>query len=116
MEQLNRIELKGSVGSVRIRQAGERNVASISLVTNFAYKDRDGEPVIESTWHNVCAWEGKGVMKLEEIRRGAPLHVIGRVRTHKYTGSDGQEKAVQEVLAYRLQALDTSDGQLQCEM
>jgi len=115
MEQLNRIELKGAVGSVRIRQVGEKSVASISLVTNFAYKDKDGEPVIEATWHNICAWEGRGIMKLEEVRRGTPLHVIGRLRSHRYTGNDGQERIVPEVLAYRMQALE-SDTQLQCEM
>ena len=115
MEQLNRIELKGAVGSVRIRQVEEKNVASISLVTNFAYKNKDGEPVIEETWHNIVAWEGKGVMKLDDIRKGYPLHVIGRQRTHRFTGSDGQERMMPEVLAYKVQALQT-DGQLQCEM
>lgn len=58
MEQLNRLEIRGNVGNVNILKVGETRVAHFSVATNFAYKGRNGEPVIETTWHNVTAWEG----------------------------------------------------------
>ena len=42
MEQLNRIELKGVVGNVRIQDFNESRMARIGLATNYAYKDREG--------------------------------------------------------------------------
>lgn len=53
MEQLNRLEIRGNVGNVNILKVGETRVAHFSVATNFAYKGRNGEPVIETTWHNV---------------------------------------------------------------
>ena len=47
MEQLNRIEIRGHVGNVNVVAVGDAKVAHFSVVTNFAYKSRNNEPVIE---------------------------------------------------------------------
>lgn len=109
MQQLNRIELKGQVGSVRVQTALERKVAHISVVTNYAYKDRNGMPVIESTWHNVTVWEGKDVPDLDSITKGDKIWVVGRQRNQKYTASDGSEKTSTEVAAYKVSLIDSDD-------
>ncbi len=49
MEQLNRIEIRGNVGNVNVLNVGNTRVAHFSVATNFAYKDRNGEPVIDTT-------------------------------------------------------------------
>ena len=100
MEQLNRIEIRGNVGSVMINTVGDTRVAHFSVATNYAYKTQNGEPVIETTWHNVTAWEGsKGVPSLGFITKGAPVYACGRLRTQKYMGNDGTEKYSLEILA-----------------
>ena len=47
-QQLNRIEIKGNVGAVRLQVVGNSRVAKISVATNYVYKGRDGDPVIET--------------------------------------------------------------------
>lgn len=69
MEQLNRIEIRGNVGNVRIQNVGGRNVARMTVATNLAYKAQDGCAVIETTWHNVTAFEGKEIHGLEKIEK-----------------------------------------------
>ena len=49
MEQLNRIELRGNVGNVRVSDVGGSKVARFSLATNFIYKGKDNEGVVETT-------------------------------------------------------------------
>ena len=49
MEQLNKLELRGNVGFSRVQVFNSRKVARFSVATNYAYKDRDGMPVIETT-------------------------------------------------------------------
>lgn len=115
MEQLNRIELRGSVGFVRVQNFENTRVARFSLATNVAYKDRDGGPVIETTWHNVSAWEGRGIKDLDQIEKGAKIYVQGRVRNQKYTGPDGVEHVSSEVLASRVVMIDVNEP-LQYEM
>ena len=48
---------------------------------------------------------------LTKIEKGAPLYVSGRVRTSKFTGSDGTEKQVYEVVANKITFEDPSPMQ-----
>ncbi|MBR1928108.1 MAG: single-stranded DNA-binding protein [Bacteroidales bacterium] len=107
MEQLNKIEIRGNVGNVNILKVGNTRVAHFSVATNFAYKDRNGEPVIETTWHYVTAWEGnKGIPPLDTIAKGFPIYVCGRLRTQKYISGDGSEKTSYDIIANTIEAVD----------
>lgn len=109
MEQLNRIELRGNVGNVRISEVGESTVAKFSLATNFMYRGKDNEAVVETTWHNIVAWSGKGMPAFSSIVKGAPVYVSGRLRSSRFTGSDGTEKTVYEVIAAKVEILDSRE-------
>lgn len=105
MEQINRIELAGIVGSVRIQHFGDKQMARFTVVTNRAYKNREGAPVIETTWHNVAAFEGKFVQDIEKLEKGMPVKVIGRLQIQRYTGMDGIERTSVDVICSRLTLL-----------
>jgi single-strand DNA-binding protein len=115
MEQLNKIELRGVVGNVRVMTFDENKMAQISLATNYAYKDRDGTAVIDTSWHHIVAWEGRNVQQLEKIGKGSRLYVQGRVRYRNYTGVDGVDRVATEILASRLNILSDDDS-MQYEM
>ena len=112
MEYINKIELLGKVGTVRTNVVNGTRVANFSLVTDFLYKTRDGNPVSEATWLNVVAWEGREIQDMDYIAKGAVVHVHGRIRSSKFEGSDGTEKQLYEVLANRLRVTEkASDTQ-----
>jgi len=115
MEQLNRIELRGTVGSVKYQIYNDTAVVRLTLATNLAYKDKDGGAVIDTTWHNVSAWESRDIQNLDKIEKGTKLYVTGRMRNQKFTGVDGVDRYTSEVQARRLVILD-EDTNLQCEM
>ena len=115
MEQLNKVELKGIVGSVRIQTYEESRMARIGLATNYAYKDREGTAVIDTSWHNVIAWEGRNIQGLEKIGKGTKLHVIGRLRYQNYTGVDGIDRVGTDILANQVQIID-DPSQMSYEM
>ncbi len=115
MEQLNKIELRGVVGSVRIQSYEVNKMARISLATNFAYKDRDGTAVIDTSWHHIVAWEGRNIQHLDKIGKGTRLHVIGRVRYQNFTGVDGVDRVATDILANRLTILNDEEP-MQYEM
>lgn len=106
MEQINRIELKGNVGNIRIKTVGDNTVANFSLATNYLYTGKNGEGVVETTWFNVVAWGGKGMPDFKNITKGMPLHVTGRMRTAKFNGNDGEEKTIYEVVANRVSTVE----------
>ena len=115
MEQMNRIELRGNVGSVKIQTNNEKKMARFTLATNKAYKDRNGEPVIETTWHSVIAFEGRNVQNLDQLDKGSKVYVCGRLRIQKYTGMDGIERNSCDVLASKVNLIE-DDDQLEYEM
>ena len=98
MEFINRIELVGVVGMIRKQTYSGRMVANFSIVTEYAYKDRNGGSVIETMWHNVVAWQN-GDMPLDLIERGTSVCVQGRLRCRRYTGENGETKVSYEVIA-----------------
>ncbi len=98
MEQLNKVEIRGIIGSVYVKDFGNTKVANISVATSHAYKSQDGSLVIETTWHNVVAWEGEIIQNLDQLKKGALIHVRGRLRNRKYLASDGSERTVCDIL------------------
>lgn len=109
MEQLNRIEIRGNVGAVRLQIVGNSRVAKISIATNYVYKGRDGDPVIETTWHYVSAWEGKNMPDLSTIHKGDKIYVVGRLRSQRYTAADGTERTAYDVLASKVQLIESDE-------
>ena len=111
MEQINRIELQGRVGSVRMNEYNGSRVVNFSLVTEILYKNRDGNAQSETTWTNVAAWEGRDISDLHLITKGTPVFVSGRLRSVRHTGQDGVEKTFYEVLANKVRILtDTPEN------
>jgi len=111
MEHLNRIELRGRVGTVRTNEVNGNKVANFSVVTEHLYKTRDGQAVSETTWFNVAAWNGKDMPDLEQIVKGMPIYVSGRIRTSRYTSADGIERQYYEILAQKVRFLaEEPDG------
>jgi len=109
MEQLNRIELRGVVGSIRMQTFSENVMARMTVATNYAYKDRDGAAVIDTSWHNVVAWEGKNIHGLDKIERGTKIYVAGRLRYQKYTGADGVERVSTDIVANKITVIDDTE-------
>ena len=48
-QYINRVELQGIVGTSRVSDLGEKKVVNFSLATNYAFKDRQGSSLIETT-------------------------------------------------------------------
>lgn len=103
MESLNRVELKGTLGNINLTQVGDKKHARFSVATDYAYRNKDGEAVIETTWHNVSAWDDNG--KISELKRGDKVHVLGRLRNLRYRTADGEERSAWEVLAHEVKVL-----------
>ena len=99
MEQINKIELQGRVGTVRIQTYNGHRVANFSVAVDTAFKNRAGELTIDTTWFNCVAWENTPG-RLDNLVKGAPIHIHGRVRQRKYTAQDGSERTSFEVLVF----------------
>lgn len=105
MEHLNRIEIRGIIGSVYVKNYGNAKSANFSVATEYCFTSQDGCAIIETTWHRVVAWEGERIRDLDKLKKGERVHVIGRIRTQKYIAADGTERAVFEIIANKVEIM-----------
>lgn len=97
MEFLNRVNLAGIIGQVRVTEIGKTKYARVSLATNLAFK-KNGAVVIETTWHNLTIFQSDKTADLSLLEKGKALRAVGRIRNQRFTGSDGQEHYLTEIL------------------
>lgn len=103
---INHVELQGRVGTVRIQSVGEQMVSTFSLQTNHFYTLKDGSAKIcEACWHCISAYESETVVT-KGLTRGSLVHLEGRLRTSRYTATDGSERTFTEVIASSLEVLE----------
>ena len=105
MEQINKIELRGNVGNVKIQEYGGSESIRFSLATNYAYKGKDGQPVIETTWHSCIAFESGHVSGLDRIAKGTAVHLTGRIRCRRFVDINNAERNATEIVADSLEVL-----------
>lgn len=111
MEHLNRIEIRGRVGTVRTNEVNESKVANFSVVSEFLYKTREGIATSETTWFNVTAWQNKDMPDFSQLIKGSPIYVAGRMRSVRYTSAEGVEKQFYEVLANKIRILSEESSE-----
>lgn len=104
LEQLNRVELIGVVGRTSSQTYGENTLVRFSVATNYAYKDREGNVIIDTTWHNVCAWENDNPTAAG-LYRGDKVHVLGRIRMQKYITENGKTSSAPEIIATKVERI-----------
>ena len=101
---VNTTTLMGRVGKdAEVRMAGQSKVATFSLCTGGKYKTNDGREIDDTAWHNIVAWRHLADLAEKYIRKGSQLLVIGRLTYRKYTGNDGVERNVTEIIADKIE-------------
>jgi single-strand DNA-binding protein len=113
---VNKVILVGNVGKdpdVRHLEGGT-SVASFPLATSETYKNKSGEKVTNTEWHNIVVWRGLAEVAEKYVKKGAQLYIDGRIRSRSYDDKDGNKKYITEIYADTLRLLgkksDTDSG------
>jgi len=113
---VNKVILVGNVGKdpeVRYLEGGTA-VCSFSMATSETYRNRDGERVSNTEWHNIVLWRGLAEVAEKYIKKGSQLYIEGRIRTRSWEDRDGNKRYTTEVIGDNMQMLGRrSDDQQQ---
>lgn len=108
---VNSVTLLGRVGKdAEVRTAGQNKVATFSLCTGGKYKTNDGREIDDTAWHSIVAWRNLAELAEKYIRKGSQILVIGRLSYRKYTGNDGVERSVTEIIADKIELCGAKDS------
>ncbi|NLW36855.1 MAG: single-stranded DNA-binding protein [Syntrophorhabdus aromaticivorans] len=105
MEQLNSVTLRGIIGNARIQNIGDTEMARFSVATDHIFKNRSGEVVCETTWHQCTAFKSEKMPDFSSLVKGAGVEVKGRLRNNRFTDSNGVERTVTEILASQVSVI-----------
>lgn len=100
MAGVNKVILVGNLGKdpqVRYLDSGVA-VANFSLATTENYKNKEGERVSQTEWHNVVLWRGLAEVAEKYLKKGASVYVEGRIRTRKWEDKEGVTRYSTEIL------------------
>ncbi len=109
---LNRVTLIGHLGKdpeVRRLETGAV-VAKFSLATSESYKDKDGNKVKTTEWHNVVVWRSQAEFAEKYLKKGMLAYVEGKLTNREYTDKDNVKKFFTEIVAYSVQSLERREG------
>jgi len=108
MAGVNKVILVGNLGKdpeVRTLENG-RKVANFSLATSEAYKDKNGERVERTEWHNIVFWGPIAEVIERYVKKGSKIFVEGKLRTRSYE-QDGVKKYITEIDGQNMTMLDS---------
>lgn len=104
---VNKAILVGNVGKdpeVRYLDEGTA-IAKFPLATSETYKNRAGERVSTTEWHNVVLWRGLAQVAEKYVKKGTQLYVEGRIKTRSYDDQEGNKKYITEIVGDQMQLL-----------
>lgn len=113
MAGVNKVILLGNLGKdpeVRHLENG-RAVANFSLATSEVYKNKNGEKVTTTEWHNIVMWSPLAEIAEKYLKKGNQVYLDGKIQTRTYDDKDGNRKYMTEIVVQNLNMLGSkNDG------
>ncbi len=101
MTGVNKVILVGNLGKdpeVKYLDSGVA-VANFSLATTESYKNKEGERVNQTEWHNIVLWRGLAEVAEKWLKKGSSVYIEGKIKTRKWEDKDGNTRYNTEILA-----------------
>ena len=104
---VNKVILVGNVGKdPETRYIDESTaITKFPLANSETYKNKSGERVSTTEWHNVVLWRGLAQVAEKYVKKGTQIYIEGRIKTRSYDDADGNRKYITEIVGDQLQLL-----------
>ena len=95
---VNKVILIGNLGKDPevISFDGGVKKASFSIATTEVYRNRDGQDIEQTEWHNIVMWRGLAEVAEKYLRKGSQIYVEGRIKYRTYE-KDGQKRYITDI-------------------
>jgi single-strand DNA-binding protein len=112
MAGVNKVILIGNLGKdpeVRHLEGGTA-VAKFPLATTESFKDKAGQRIEQTEWHNVVLWRGLAEVAEKFLKKGMTIYVEGKLRTRSWDDKEGHKHYTTEVVADNFTILSKREG------
>ncbi|MBP1840453.1 single-stranded DNA-binding protein [Formosa algae] len=103
----NKVQLIGNLGNDPeiINLESGSTLAKFSIATNESYKNKSGEKVTDTQWHNVVAWGATAKLIENYLTKGKEVAIEGKLTSRSYDTKDGEKRFVTEVVCNEIMML-----------
>ena len=107
---VNKVILVGNLTrDAEFRQAGQSQVASFGVATSEKFKDRNGQMLEETEFHNCEIFGSEGVYPY--LKKGQQVYIEGKIKTDKWTDQQGQARESKKIRVFQLQLVGSRPQQ-----
>jgi len=109
MYGVNKVTLIGRVGKDPETKFLENGVAvtTFSLATSESYKNKTGEKVTNTEWHNIVLWRGLAEVASKYVKKGSSLYIEGKITTRSWEDKDGNKRSSTDIIGNNMVMLDS---------
>lgn len=111
MAGVNKVILIGNLGKDPEMKYLEGNIARLnfSLATSDSYKDKNGNRIEQTEWHNVVMWRTLAETAEKMLKKGTQVYIEGKLQTRQWNDKDGNKRNVTEIIAESFVILQKRD-------
>ncbi len=112
MSGVNKVILIGNLGKdpdLRNFEGGNV-VANFTMATTEVYRDRNGNKVDQTEWHNIAMWGKLAEIAGKILRKGAKVYIEGRIKNRQWEDREGNKRHSIEIVAENFTLLDRRTG------
>ena len=111
MAGVNKVILVGNLGKdPEVRYLDNNKVvANLTLATTENYKDRNGNKVENTEWHDLELWDGLAKIAEQYLTKGKSIYVEGKIKTRKWQSEDGVQRYSTEIHVSEFNFLSTKN-------
>ena len=106
---VNKVILIGNLGKdpeITRLESGVKK-AAFSLATTEVYRNKEGEKISHTEWHNIILWRGLAEVAENYLKKGNTVFVEGRIRKREYEDKDGIKRYVTDIQGDNMTMLST---------
>jgi len=111
MAGVNKVILIGNLGKdpdIMIFDGVKK--ATFSLATSETYKNKEGQKLEQTEWHNIVCWRGLADIAEKFLKKGVQVYIEGRLRYRKWEDKEGRMKHVVEIVADNFMTLTRTNN------
>lgn len=107
MAGVNKAILIGRAGKdPEVRHLDNGNaVANFSLATSESYKNKQGEKVETTEWHNIVLWSPLAEIAEKFLKKGQEVYICGKLTTRSWEDQQGNKRYTTEIVGREMTLL-----------
>ncbi len=100
MAGVNKVILIGNLGKDPELKYLEGNIAraNFSIATSEWHKDKTGNKIEQTEWHNIVLWRSMAESAEKLLKKGTQIYLEGKLQTRQWIDKDGNKKNITEVV------------------